>query len=207
MFFWCVIFTHEPIITKHMPQKSARLPLVISWVMNLCMGIVELWSWVVSGSSSLIADSLDFFIDGVNYFSSFVILKKSKKIHTRIGKIKGFLMLLFGIGILVFTGVKWMQTYVPRGEIMSTVGFLALFVNLFSTGILQKFQNENLDLRAVWLCTRNDVIWNILIIVAGYLTVYFESTIPDMFVSVFMGFLICKSGVSILQNKYQKHMH
>lgn len=69
---------------------------------------------------------------------------------------------------------------------MTIVGVFALTVNLFSAWLLQKFQNNSLDLRAVWLCTRNDAIGNILIIVAGYCTIAFNSIYPDILVSIFI---------------------
>ncbi len=59
-----------------------------------------------------------------------------------------------------------MNGWIPKGEVMTAIGFLALVVNLLSTWLLQKFQNNSLDLRAVWLCTRNDALGNILIIIA-----------------------------------------
>ncbi len=90
---------------------------------------------------------------------------------------------------------------------MTAIGFIALLVNVISTLLLVKFQNKSLDLRAVWLCTRNDTIGNILIIIAGYLTLYFASPIPDIAVSLFMGILILKSGLSIVHYGYDNHVH
>lgn len=161
--------------------------------MNLLMGFIEIVASFFSSSSALFADSLDFFVDGVNYFSSLFILKKSKKTHEQVGKMKGYLMIFLGLGILLWASFKYVNGWVPRGEIMTAIGFLALIVNLLSTWLLQRFQNNSLDLRAVWLCTRNDALGNILIIIAGYLTLYFASPIPDILVSLFMGILIFKS--------------
>ncbi len=175
--------------------------------MNLMMGFVEIIASFFSSSSSLFADSLDFFVDGMNYFSSLFILKKSKKTHEQVGKVKGYIMILFGFGILIWATSKYINGWVPRGEIMTTIGFLALAVNLISTWLLQKFQNNSLDLRAVWLCTRNDALGNILIIIAGYLTLYFVSAVPDILVSLFMGVLIFKSWFSIIQDGNQNHNH
>lgn len=77
-------------------------------------------------------------------------------------------MIVLGTGVLVWACWKYMNGWIPDGEVMTAIGFLALVVNLLSTWLLQKFQNNSLDLRAVWLCTRNDAIGNILIIIAGY---------------------------------------
>ncbi len=175
--------------------------------LNLLMGIIEIIASFFSSSSALFADSLDFFVDGVNYFSSLFILKKSTKTHEKVGKIKWYLMMLLGIGILVWASFKYVNGWIPKGEVMTVIGFLALVVNLLSTWLLQKFQNNSLDLLAVWLCTRNDALGNILIIIAGHLTLYFASPIPDMIVSIFMGILILKSGISIVRAGYEWHHH
>jgi Co/Zn/Cd efflux system component len=188
-------------------KSSPKKALIIAGVMNLTMGFVELIASFLSSSSALLADSLDFFVDGVNYFSSLFILKKSKQTHETVGKIKGYLMLLLGIGVLVWAGFKYINGWIPRGEVMTAIGFLALIINLLSTWLLQKFQNNSLDLRAVWLCTRNDALGNILIILAGYATVYFWSVLPDIFVSIFMGILIVKSGFDIVKGREAKHNH
>lgn len=67
-------------------------------------------------------------------------------------------MILLGGSILIWAVFKYVNGWIPRGEIMTTIGFLALIVNLLSTWLLQRFQNTSLDLRAVWLCTRNDAL-------------------------------------------------
>ena len=189
-------------------KSSPKIALIIAGSMNLLMGIVEIIASFFSSSSALLADSLDFFVDGVNYFSSLFILGKNTKIHEQVGKIKGYLMLLLGIGILIWASFKYINGWIPKGEVMTTIGFLALIVNLLSTWLLQKFQNNSLDLRAVWLCTRNDALGNILIIIAGYLTLYLASPIPDIVVSIFMGVLISQSGLSIVQGRGgHSHIH
>ena len=66
--------------------------------------------------------------------------------------------------------------------------------------MLSKYQNNSLDLRAVWLCTRNDAINNILIIIAGFLTIAFSSIYPDILVSIWMGSIALWSGVSIVRD-------
>ncbi len=188
-------------------KSSPKFALVVAGSLNLIMGFVEIVASLFSSSSALFADSLDFFVDGVNYFSSLAILKKSKNTHEKVWKIKGYLMALFWVGILAWAGWKYMNGWIPKGEVMTAIGFLALVVNLLSTWLLQKFQNNSLDLRAVWLCTRNDALGNILIIIAWYATLYFSSPIPDILVSVFMGVVIFRSGILIVRGWEMKHTH
>lgn len=116
-------------------------------------------------------------------------------------------MILMAVAIFIVVVYKFFYGWVPSGEVMTLVWVWALFVNVFSAFLLQKFQHTSLDLRAVWLCTRNDAIGNVLIIIAGYLTLEFMSPYPDIIVSVFIWFLIFKSGLSIIQNRPQVHNH
>jgi Co/Zn/Cd efflux system component len=187
-------------------KSSPKIALIIAGSLNIFMGIVEIIASFFSSSSALLADSLDFFVDGANYFSSLFILEKSKQTHETVGKVKWYLMILLGVGVLIWAIFKYINGWVPRGDVMTTIWFLALVVNLLSTWLLQKFQNNSLDLRAVWLCTRNDALGNILIIIAGYLTLYFVSPIPDILVSIFMGVLIFRSGLSIVRGQ-EGHGH
>lgn len=69
-------------------KSSPKFALITAGSMNILMGIVEIIASFFSSSSALFADSLDFFVDGVNYFSSLFILKKSRKIHEQVGKVK-----------------------------------------------------------------------------------------------------------------------
>lgn len=117
------------------------------------------------------------------------------------------MMIILGAAILLWAVFKYIHGWVPRGEVMTTISIFALLANLFSTWILQAFQNDSLDLRAVWLCTRNDALGNILIMIAGYLTLYFSSPLPDIIVSLFMGILIVKSGFEIVVSPEKQHTH
>lgn len=69
-------------------KSSPKFALIIAGSLNILMGIVEIIASFFSASSALLADSLDFFVDGANYFSSLLILKKSKQTHETVGKIK-----------------------------------------------------------------------------------------------------------------------
>lgn len=188
-------------------KSSPRFALFTSWLLNTIMWCVEIVASFFSGSTALLADSLDFFSDGVNYFSSLFALGKGKKTHDTLGKIKGYYMLVMGIVILIWSIFKLFYGWIPHGETMTVIGFFALAVNLLSTFLLIKFQNRSLDLQAVWLCTRNDALGNILIIIAWYATVYFNSAIPDIAVSLFMSVLIIQSGFSIIQKWADHHGH
>ena len=163
------------------------------------MGVIEVIMWIFSNSSSLILDSLDFLFDGTNYFSSIYVLDKSEKLKTLFGKIKWWIMILTGVAIFIWIVYKYINDWIPNGFTMSIIWFLALWVNIISTFLISKYQDESLDIQAVWLCTRNDAINNILIIIAGIITLFFVSPYPDIVVSIWMGSLAVLSWLKIVR--------
>ncbi len=69
--------------------KKLKHALLFAWVSNTSMGIIEVIMGILSNSSSLILDALDFLFDGANYFSSIYAHDKSEKLKILFGKIKG----------------------------------------------------------------------------------------------------------------------
>lgn len=191
-------------MTKNIKLKRA---LTFAGTSNISMGIIEIISGIFSGSSSLILDALDFLFDGANYFSSIYALDKTEAIKTLFWKIKGYIMVITGIIIFLWIAYKYSVWWIPHGETMTVIGVFALLVNIVSTILLSKYQDNSLDIRAVWLCTRNDAINNILIIIAGFLTIFFSSIYPDIIVSVCMGGIALWSGMSIIRDGDSHHWH
>ncbi len=189
-------------MTNNIKLKQA---LTFAGTSNISMGIIEIISGIFSGSSSLILDALDFIFDGANYFSSIYALDKTDAIKTLFWKIKGWIMVVTGIIIFLWIIYKYSIGWIPHGETMTIIGFFALMVNIISTIILAKYQDNSLDIRAVWLCTRNDAINNILIIIAGFLTIMFSSIYPDIVVSIWMGAIALWSGVTIIREWGHSH--
>ena len=190
-------------------QKTSWLKnaLIASWIWNMGMWITELIAGISAQSSSLILDSIDFISDGASYFSSIAILRKSEAMKTLVGKIKWGIMLAIGIAIGWWTLQKYLGWAIPDGNTMTTLGVIWLGVNLGSAYLLSKYQDESLDLKAVWLCTRNDAINSILIIVSGVVTNLYHSPIPDTILWIWMSGLAIYSGISILRWGSHEHSH
>ena len=88
-----------------------------------------------SGSSSLLADAVDFLGDAVNYGSSLLVTGMAAIWSTRLAKFKGTIM--FSWGLLVFGRAAWMamQGRVPEASTMTLLSILiAIYVH--QTGIL-----------------------------------------------------------------------
>ena len=87
----------------------------------------------------------------------------------------------------------------PPGVMMSGIGALALVANLTSLMLLVRYRQGDANIRSAWLCTRNDVLANISVIVAGLLVLASGSHWPDVLVAMAIAGLFCHSAVSILR--------
>lgn len=82
---------------------------------------------------------------------------------------------------------------------MGSIGALALAANLFSVVILLKYRNGDSNVRSVWLCSRNDAIGNVAVIMAAGGVWGTGTAWPDLTVAVIMASLFLWSSVSIIR--------
>lgn len=180
-----------------------RRVLWAALLINAAMFLVEIVSGMVAGSVSLQADALDFLADAANYGISLFVLSAALTVRARASLFKGGSMLLFGIWVAASTGWHAWQGTVPDVVTMSFVGLAALLANLIVLVLLWAYREGDSNMRSVWLCSRNDVIGNVAILLAA-LGVFGTGTgWPDILVAAIMSTLALQSGWLIV--KQAKH--
>ncbi|MEO7547286.1 MAG: cation transporter [Ramlibacter sp.] len=188
---------HEPHDPGGPVPPGYRRVLWIALVVNLLMFAVEIGGGVVSGSVSLLADAIDFFGDAANYGVSLAVLSMGLIWRARAALLKATSMLLFGLAVLGKTAWAASQAIPPEPLTMGLIGVLALAVNLGVALLLYKFRNGDANMRSVWLCTRNDAIGNLAVMLAA-LGVFGTGTAwPDLLVAAVMGILAISAGWTV----------
>lgn len=166
-----------------------RRILWIALVVNLAMFFVELIFGAWAGSVSLLADAVDFLSDASNYGVSLFVLSLAPIWRSRTALVKGITMGGYGLFVLGATAWHFSTGTVPKAETMGLVGFLALAANGLVALLLFAYRTGDSNMRAVWLCTRNDMIGNAAVILAA-LGVFGTGTgWPDIAVAAVMGVL------------------
>ena len=158
----------------------------ILWVIlfiNAGMFFVEMASGIYSGSQSLMADALDFFGDAANYAISIYVLNKSTSTRARASLIKGYTLGAFGLWIVGSITYKALVTGLPQAEVMGIVGFLALVANVVSAALLYKYRSGDSNRESVWICSRNDAIGNIAVMLAAGGVFLTGTKWPDLLVA------------------------
>lgn len=179
-----------------------RLWLVIA--INAVMFTVEMSAGAVAGSQAMWADALDFLADAATYGISLAVIGMTATIRARAALAKGISLLVMGGLVAGTTLWQVFVTGVPRAEIMGAIGVLALAANVASVLILMAYKDGDANVRSVWLCSRNDAIGNIAVMLAA-LGVWGTATKwPDLIVAAIMASLFLSSSVQIIRQSLQE---
>lgn len=185
----------------HQSSKYKKA-LWIVLILNLSMFFVEIVMGVKSGSTSLLSDSLDFLGDSANYLISLIVLPMALSYRAKASMVKGLTMGGFGLFILMTTIYRVFYGEMPSYSEMSIVGFLALLVNVSAVLILLKFRDGDSNVRSVWVCSRNDAIGNVAVILAGMAVYFFQSKYPDLIVAFVLAFLALQASQEITKRAW-----
>ena len=181
--------------------KGISYPRVlwIALVANAAMFLVEVVAAAWSGSSALAADAADFLGDSANYALSLGAIALGGAWISRVALLKGAAMSIYGVAVLAYAAWRAWLGVPPEPITMSVVGTLALLVNFGVAVLLYRFREGDANMQSVWLCTRNDVIANIAVLVAAA-GVFGTSTVwPDVAVAAILALLGLSSGRIVLQ--------
>jgi Co/Zn/Cd efflux system component len=174
-----------------------RLWLVIA--LNGGMFVTELIAGAMAGSVAMWADSLDFLADAATYGLSLAVIGMAVTVRARAALVKGVSLLLMGLWVFGATVWQVFVTEVPRAEIMGVIGFAALAANVASVLMLMRYKDGDANVRSVWLCSRNDAIGNVAVMLAA-LGVWGTATKwPDLLVAGIMAGLFLWSSVQIVR--------
>ena len=167
-------------------------------VINAVMFVVEGGAGLAAHSTSLLADALDMLGDALVYGFSLYVLDRSSRWQAGAALVKGGFMLAFGLGVMAEAGHKILVPVMPGVETMGAVGGLALAANLVCFFLLYRHRGDNLNMSSTWLCSRNDLIANVGVLLAAAGTYLFDTRWPDIVVGGVIALLFLSSSVGVL---------
>ena len=185
--------------TTTAPKPAYRRILWIALVVNFMMFGIEIGAGLQSGSVSLLADAVDFFGDAVNYGLALAVLGAASIWGSRVALLKALSMIGFGIFLMSRLAWSYFAGITPEAVTMGTIGLLALCANLFVAALLYRYREGNANMRAVWLCTRNDAMGNIAVLLAAIGVLGTQTAWPDWIVALLMASLAIHSGLQVLR--------
>lgn len=188
---------HEARFDGVSADYKRRLWIVIA--LNAAMFVVEMAAGQLARSQALQADALDFLGDALTYGISLAVIGASLRVRSNAALLKAVSLLVMGLWVCGSTLWRVFYVAVPEAQIMGVVGVMALAANLASVALLVRYKDGDANVRSVWLCSRNDAIGNVAVMLAA-LGVWGTATgWPDLIVAGIMATLFLSSAFQIIR--------
>jgi Co/Zn/Cd efflux system component len=168
-------------------------------LVNAAMFAVEIGAGFAAGSASLQADALDFLGDTANYAISLLVVGMALRYRASAALAKGATMAAFGLWVIGTVIWHSLQGTLPSAFTMGAVGIAALIANAASFGLLWVYRNGDANMRSAWICTRNDVLGNIAVLLAAAGVFGTGTGWPDVIVASIMAALAIQGAALVIQ--------
>jgi Co/Zn/Cd efflux system component len=152
-------------------MAASRYQRQVLWLVlavNVVIFAGEFLAGFMARSSSVQGDSLDSLGDALVYGLSLMVVGKSLGARAAAAAVKGALQLAFAVAVLGAVAHRYLVGVPPVTPTMAMAAAGALVLNGSCLALLWRFRHEDLNMRSVWLCSRNDVVGNAgVLVVAG----------------------------------------
>jgi Co/Zn/Cd efflux system component len=189
---------HHP-SDPHRGDLSYRRVLWAVLAINAAMFLVEIGAGLAAGSASLQADALDFLGDAANYAISLFVVGMALRYRAMAALAKGGTMGLFGLWVI--GSVIWHAVHgtLPNAFAMGAVGIAALAANAASFALLWAYRGGDANMRSAWICTRNDVLGNMAVLLAAAGVFGTGTGWPDVIVAAVMAALALQGSALVIR--------
>jgi Co/Zn/Cd efflux system component len=164
------------------------------------MFLAEIGSGIAAGSASLQADALDFLGDTANYAISLGVASMVLVWRARAALLKGITLLALALWVIGITAFQAWSGTLPKAEVMGVIGMLALVSNAAVAIMLFRHRAGDANMRSVWICSRNDAIGNLAVLLAAAGVFGTGTGWPDIIVAAIMAALGISGGIQIIRH-------
>jgi len=180
-------------------SRAYKRVLWIVIAINALMFVVEMGAGVAADSMALKADALDFLGDTLTYTITLLVIGQALRWRATAALFKGVSLAAMGAWVLGSTVYQVLVLGVPDEMVMGAVGVLAFAANVVSALLLLRFRDGDSNVRSVWLCSRNDAIGNLAVIIAAVGVFATDTGWPDLVVAAIMASLFLHSATKIIR--------
>jgi Co/Zn/Cd efflux system component len=195
----CCGHHHQDPGSNPLRQAVYRRVLWSVLAINAVMFSVEIGAGLAAGSAALQADALDFLGDAANYAISLFVLGMALRYRATAALAKGATMAMFGVWVLGVTAWHVANATLPQAVTMGAVGLAALAANAASFWLLWRHRTGDANMRSAWICTRNDVLGNIAVLLAAAGVFGTGTGWPDVIVAAVMAMLALQGAATVIR--------
>lgn len=181
-------------------NRSETRVLVMLLLINGVMFVLEFAVGWWAQSTALIADAMDMLADAMVYAVGLYAVGKAISAKIRAASLSGWLQLGIGTLVLVDVGRRLVFGSEPVSTLMMTMGVVALGANTACLLLISRHRDGEVHMRASWIFSKNDVIANIGVILAGVLVAFTGSRMPDLVIGFIVAVVVARGGLDILRD-------
>jgi Co/Zn/Cd efflux system component len=197
----CCESRHDPAAD---PARQAvyRRVLWAALAINLGMFVTEIVASVAAGSAALQADAVDFLADSASYAISLFVVGMALRYRAAAALIKGVSMGALGLSVIAVVVWHLLRGTVPEAITMGAIGAAALAANAVVFALLWSFRTDDANMRSVWLCSRNDVLGNLAVLLAALGVFGTGRGWPDLIVAAIMAALALQGAATVMAHAW-----
>jgi Co/Zn/Cd efflux system component len=164
---------------------------------NATMFIIEAVAGLMAQSTALLADVLDMLGDALVYGFSLYVIARNGRWKAAAALLKGTIMGAFGLAVLGEAVYKVFSATVPRADVIGAIGVLALLANVTCLLLLWRHRTDDINMQSTWLCSRNDVLANLGVLMAAVGVRVYQAGWPDLLIGAAIAGLFLASAVRV----------
>ena len=194
--------THDD--TNHSPElRSEQRVLRIALWLNVALAAALFVAGVIADSSGLIANALDNTSDAAVYTISYYAVSRGARWKTRAARVSGVMLIALSVGVLIDVARRFTFGAEPVGAVIVAMTVGAAIINILCLRLLEGVRHQDVNLRAAWTFSVNDLVSNLGVLVAGLLVAWLDRPWPDLLVGLAIALVAAKGGLEILSDARQ----
>ena len=177
-----------------------RRTLVWVFALNALLA-AGLWSaGVAADSAALLANGVDNASDAAVYALGYFAVTRSGRWKILAARISGVTLLLLAAGVLVEAARRFLGDIQPVGPVIMAMSVVAAGVNIACIRLLREHRREDVNLRAAWIFSINDMLANLGALAAGVLVWALGRAWPDLVIAMAIAVIAARGGLEILRD-------
>lgn len=177
----------------------------VLWIVlgiNALLFVGEYGTGLWARSTALQADSLDGLGDAFVYALSLMVVASSQRHRAGAALVKGLIQAAFGLAVIAEVVRRAVFGGEPLAPIMAIAASVALLLNLACFVLLYRFRADDVNMRSVWLCSRNDIASNGGVLLAAGLVALLGSRWPDLVVGAAVAALFLHTSLAVIRESW-----
>lgn len=183
------------------PSSAAqRRTLLQVFLLNAGLSVALFASGAIANSAALIANGADNASDAAVYALSYFAATRGAHWKLRAARLSGVALLIVAAGVFIEALRRFFGDPEPAGPLIIAMSIVAAAINILCLRLLLAHRRSDVNLRAAWTFSINDMLSNLGALIAGALVMWLGRAWPDLVIGMAIAFVAAKGGWEILQD-------